>query len=57
MFVVESVEEELKIDLPRDRIWSYSSTALIRLITCGGEWDRNSRHYLSNLIVYGHLVR
>jgi len=57
LFVVESVEEELKIDLPRDRIWTYTPEALIRLITCGGEWDRNTRHYLSNVIVYGHLVR
>ena len=57
VFVVESVEEELKIALPRDRIWSYNPEALIRLITCGGEWDRRTRHYLSNVIVYGHLVR
>lgn len=57
VFVVESVEEELKIALPRDRIWTYTPEALIRLITCGGDWDRKTRHYLSNVIVYGHLVR
>jgi len=57
VFVVESVDEQLKIDLPRDRIWSYTATALIRLITCGGKWDSRSKHYLSNVIVYGHLVR
>ncbi len=57
VFQVDSVEEELKIDLPRARIWHYTATALIRLITCGGDWDSRSRHYLSNVIVYGYLVR
>lgn len=57
VFVVDSLEEHLKIDLPKDRIWEYTGTAVIRLITCGGTFDRTTHHYLSNLIVYGHLVR
>jgi hypothetical protein len=27
------------------------------LITCGGEFDRDWGHYLSNVIVYAHLVK
>ncbi len=57
VFVIDSLEQQPKSELPKDRIWEYSGSALIRLITCGGEFDRTSRHYLSNVIVYGHLVR
>ncbi len=56
-FVVDSVEQQLKAELPKERIWYYSPEPLIRLITCGGKYDRGIRHYLSNVIVYGHLVR
>lgn len=56
-FVVDSSEMVLKVDLPTERIWPNSPEALIRLITCGGEWSSAIGHYLSNVIVYGHLVR
>ena len=57
IFSVDSKEQVLKTDLPTERIWNGSRQPLIRLITCGGEFDRSTGHYLSNLIVYGHLVR
>lgn len=56
-FVVDYSESVLKTDLPTERIWEVTSQAVIRLITCGGDWDAATGHYLSNLIVYGHLVR
>jgi sortase (surface protein transpeptidase) len=56
-FSVDAVEQQPKIELPRERIWLYGSEALIRLITCGGKYDRRIHHYLSNVIVYGHLIR
>ena len=55
-FVVDSREQQLKTALPTDRIWNDTWEPVIRLITCGGEFDRISRHYLSNVIVSGHLV-
>jgi sortase (surface protein transpeptidase) len=55
-FVVDSSELVLKSDLPTARIWVDSWQPLIRLITCGGKFDRSTGHYLSNTIVYGHLV-
>ena len=57
VFVVDSSELVLKSELPRERIWVKTQEALIRLITCGGEWDSSSGHYKSNVIVYGHLLR
>ena len=57
VFTVDSRETVLKVDLPTERIWEGTDEALIRLITCGGEWSNAIGHYLSNVIVYGHLVR
>ena len=55
-FLVDGKEQTLKTALPTERIWNGSQQPLIRLITCGGEFDHSTGHYLSNLIVYGHLV-
>ncbi|MFH0917350.1 MAG: sortase [bacterium] len=56
-FVMDTKEQQLKSELPVERIWSDTWEPVIRLITCGGEFDRDSRHYLSNVIVYGHLTK
>jgi len=56
-FVVDSREQQLKSDLPADRIWNDTWEPVIRLITCAGDFDRDWGHYLSNVIVYGHLVK
>ena len=55
-FVVDSSELILKSELPTTRIWNNTKEPVIRLITCGGKFDRSTGHYLSNTIVYGHLV-
>jgi LPXTG-site transpeptidase (sortase) family protein len=56
-FQADSSELVLKKDLPKDRIWNNTSQPVLRLITCGGKWDASIGHYLSNLIVYAHLVK
>ena len=56
-FTIDSKEQQLKSELPTGRIWSDIQEPVIRLITCGGDFDRSSGHYLSNVIVYGHLVK
>ena len=55
VFVVDSQEMVLKSELPTERIWNQTDQAVLRLITCGGEFDAASGHYLSNTIVYAHL--
>lgn len=57
IFEIDMIEQVLKAELPTERIWEPTEEAVIRLITCGGEWDRRTRHYLSNVIAYGHLLR
>jgi sortase (surface protein transpeptidase) len=57
VFQVDSSETILKTELPTERIWNDTKEPVIRLITCGGEYDRKTRHYDSNVIVYGYLVK
>ena len=56
-FQVDSTETILKSDLPKDKIWNNTKESVIRLVTCGGAYNPTTKHYLSNVIVYGHLVK
>lgn len=56
-FQVDSLETILKTALPTERIWNNTKEAVLRLVTCGGEYDPATKHYLSNVIVYAHLVK
>jgi sortase (surface protein transpeptidase) len=51
-FVVRDSETIPKSELPVERIWSEGDDPVLRLITCGGEFDRAIRSYESNVIVY-----
>jgi hypothetical protein len=52
MFIVESIEVVEKDTLPYERIWADSSDPLLRLITCGGEYDPGNGGYQHNVVVY-----
>jgi len=49
---VESREQTDKDALPADRIWNGAADPVLRLITCGGIFDRSVGHYEDNIIVY-----
>lgn len=51
-FTVSAVEQHDKDQLPADRIWSDDDTPVLRLITCGGTFDRSVRHYTDNVVVF-----
>jgi hypothetical protein len=51
-FLVERVERQPKEDLPVGRIWNRTDRPVLRLITCGGSFDRGTGHYRDNVIVY-----
>jgi hypothetical protein len=55
-FVVERVERRPKAALPAGRIWNHTPRPVLRLITCGGGFDRASGHYRDNLIVYAAII-
>ena len=51
-FVVTDTEQVAKSALPTKRIWAPSKRPVLRLITCGGQFDKATRSYLDNIIVY-----
>jgi hypothetical protein len=55
-FAVERIERVAKKSLPLERIWNRTSQPVLRLITCGGSFDRTTGHYRDNMIVYARLA-
>jgi sortase (surface protein transpeptidase) len=51
-FAVTGKEETAKTALPTTRIWNNATKPVLRLITCGGAFDRKAGSYLDNIIVY-----
>lgn len=56
-FRIDHVERVSKERFPTSRVYGDPGYAAVRLITCGGEFDRATGHYRDNVIAYGHLVR
>ena len=56
-FTIDSVESYAKAEFPTSRVYGNSTNrAELRLITCGGAFDRTTGHYVDNVIAFGHLV-
>jgi len=45
-----------KDKFPTDEVYAPTPNAQLRLITCGGAFDRSSGHYRDNIVVYAVLV-
>lgn len=56
VFKVSRVDTFKKDSFPTDLVYNNTPNAQLRLITCGGQYDRANRNYLSNVIVYADLV-
>lgn len=56
-FAIDRVEQHPKDRFPTERVYGDTSLPTLRLITCGGEFDGSSGHYLDNVIVFASLVR
>lgn len=52
VFVVRQVQEYAKRDFPTEVVYRGDGAASLRLITCGGEFDRRSGSYRSNVVVF-----
>jgi LPXTG-site transpeptidase (sortase) family protein len=57
MFAVDSVVPVPKSGFPTQSVYGKTSYAALRVITCGGRFDKKTMHYLGNIIVYAHLIR
>ncbi|WP_169515737.1 class F sortase [Amycolatopsis nigrescens] len=55
-FVVRRVEQVDKDEFPTDAVYGDTAAPELRLITCGGGFDRTVRSYRDNIIVYAALA-
>ena len=54
IFVVDRVESHLKKAFPTKAVYDPTPGATLRLITCGGSFDRKVGHYRNNVIAFAH---
>ncbi|MGW3622287.1 class F sortase [Streptomyces sp. NPDC000880] len=54
-FKVDSVETFSKARFPDQRVYADAPSPQLRLITCGGEYDRKAKDYTDNVVVFAHL--
>jgi sortase (surface protein transpeptidase) len=56
VFVVTRTEQHPKDAFPTERVYGGTPGPELRLITCGGAFDREARSYRDNVIVYAERV-
>jgi sortase (surface protein transpeptidase) len=55
-FAVRTVASYLKTQFPAQQVYAPHGYAALQLVTCGGQFDSASGHYLSNVVAYTALV-
>src|SRR5579863_10447322 len=55
-FAVTTVAMYPKAQFPSQQVYASHGYAALQLVTCGGQFDRASGHYLSNIVAYATLV-
>jgi sortase (surface protein transpeptidase) len=55
-FRVDQVRLHSKDEFPTQLVYGDTDHAALRLLTCGGPFDRATGHYVDNVIVFGSLV-
>jgi hypothetical protein len=55
VFLVTGVREYAKDKYPAEMIYGPTNYAALRLITCGGDFDAATHHYLSSVVVFAVL--
>lgn len=55
-FVVDGVKSFARDKFPADLVYGPTNQAGLRIVTCGGEFDRKQRSYLDNVIVFATLA-
>ncbi|UWE09884.1 class F sortase [Actinacidiphila bryophytorum] len=54
-FTVDSVEMFSKGKFPDQRVYGSTPDPQLRIITCGGSYDRSKKDYTDNVVVFAHL--
>lgn len=55
-FTVDSVEMFSKGSFPDQRVYGTTPDPQLRIITCGGSYDRSKKDYTDNVVVFAHLT-
>ncbi|PZS39245.1 MAG: class F sortase [Pseudonocardiales bacterium] len=55
-FEVDSVHSYPKDAFPQQTVYGDTDYVALRLITCGGSFDKKTHQYLNNTVVFAHLV-
>jgi sortase (surface protein transpeptidase) len=55
-FKVTSVVEYQKTAFPDQKVYGSNGSSALQLVTCGGAFDSQTGHYLSNIVVYSSFV-
>ena len=55
-FIVDSQQSAPKDAFPTQQVYGPTPTAQLRLITCDGDFNSSTGHYVDNLIVNAHLA-
>jgi hypothetical protein len=51
-FVVQRLKQVPKTSFPTHEVYGFQPHVMLRLITCGGVFNRNTGHYVDNVIVF-----
>ncbi len=54
-FVITGVRQYSKSAFPTIDVYANTTVPTIRLVTCGGQFDSATHHYLSNVVAFGQL--
>jgi len=55
-YVVERSDKYAKSSFPTEVVYGPTAGPTLRLITCGGTFDRSRREYTDNVVVFAHLA-
>jgi hypothetical protein len=55
-FRVQRVERWPKAEFPTSRVYGPTRGAVLRIVTCSGNFDRSTGHYVDNTIVYASRI-
>lgn len=54
-FTTDSISSYAKTDFPTQLVYGATSYPALRLITCGGDFDRSTGNYVDDVVVFAHL--
>ena len=55
-FAVDGVLKTAKVAFPSSAVYGNTAYPSLRLVTCGGPFDKATGEYLDNIVVYAHLI-